>query len=348
MKPPSAPTIPQTGPTEFLAELPADMGNLTLENSKPQQPPSNAPAQNPHYQAYQPSPTGQNNSPGQKYTLPRRAVSTSSLPLADPWRVADPVSELPTREFYIIADLLFDAIDRKFEPQNTGLLEASKILQSWRLQGLPEGVAEIFEYNSYTAFTRTWTKKSIPHVLVPTTPTLMPSWNFQAQTQADEMRIPLEPPADNTPYPTYFPALNRAGWYKFLFLDLVAQPESLEKLLSTLCGDTYKPGVLNQPDLAKRDRAPVPALTARAKLIQDHANRVAEEIAAEIQNQKTQVQGGNLPSPQGVVAAGSPAPQQQQQPNQTEAQLAAQMAAQLKMQQQMMQNMYQPNYGGFV
>lgn len=55
----------------------------------------------------------------------------SNVPYADPWRFADPLTELPTREFYVLADLLYDALDRKFEPQNTGLLEASKILKSW-------------------------------------------------------------------------------------------------------------------------------------------------------------------------------------------------------------------------
>lgn len=58
-------------------------------------------------------------------------MSISHAPYADPWRFADPLTELPTREFYVIADLLFDALDRKFEPQSTGLLEASKILRSW-------------------------------------------------------------------------------------------------------------------------------------------------------------------------------------------------------------------------
>jgi hypothetical protein len=70
-------------------------------------------------------------SPTNRFSVPRRALSASSLPLADPWRFADPMTEQPTREFYILADLLFDALDRKIEPQNTGLLEAPKILRSW-------------------------------------------------------------------------------------------------------------------------------------------------------------------------------------------------------------------------
>ncbi len=111
----------QAAPTEFIAELPADMGNLTLADSKPQGAPQ--------YQAYHP-PGGQTGSPTPGFTIPRRTVSTTSIPLADPWRFADPGIENPTREFYILADLLFDALDRKFEPKNTGLLEAPKALES--------------------------------------------------------------------------------------------------------------------------------------------------------------------------------------------------------------------------
>jgi hypothetical protein len=64
-----------------------------------------------------------------------------SMPLADPWSIAEASTELPTREFYIIADLLFDALDKRFEPKNTGLLEAPKILESWRVQELAEEAA---------------------------------------------------------------------------------------------------------------------------------------------------------------------------------------------------------------
>lgn len=64
-----------------------------------------------------------------------------SMPLADPWSIADAHTELPTREFYMIADLLFDALDKRFEPKNTGLLEATKVLESWRAQDMAEEAA---------------------------------------------------------------------------------------------------------------------------------------------------------------------------------------------------------------
>lgn len=120
--------VPPSAPNEFIAELPADMGNLSLGEAKQQG--TNPSAQPGQYQAYQP-PGGQSSSPSNRFSVPRRAVSTSSLPLADPWRFADPVTEQPTREFYILADLLFDSLDRNFEPKNSGLLEGPKILGSW-------------------------------------------------------------------------------------------------------------------------------------------------------------------------------------------------------------------------
>lgn len=125
-------SITQSGsPKEFIAELPADLGGLSITEAKPL---GNAPislsGQTSPYQAYQAS-TAPSGSPSPGLTIARRAVSVSNMPYADPWRFANPLTELPTREFYVLADLLFDALDRKFEPQNTGMLEASKILKSW-------------------------------------------------------------------------------------------------------------------------------------------------------------------------------------------------------------------------
>ncbi|KAJ4331823.1 hypothetical protein N0V87_008869 [Didymella glomerata] len=118
-------------PAEFIAELPADLVSLSIAETRPaDHPAAPTPGHHSPYQAYQasPAPPGPS-SPG--FTVARRAVSVSSAPYADPWRFADPLTELPTREFYVIADLLFEALDRKFEPQNTGMLEASKVMKSW-------------------------------------------------------------------------------------------------------------------------------------------------------------------------------------------------------------------------
>lgn len=121
-------SVPQkAAPTEFVAELPGDFENLKLADAPQEQ---TSPAQTSQYQPYHP-PSAQPGSPTNRFSVSRRAVSTSSLPLADPWRFADPITEQPTREFYIIADLLYEALDRKIEPQHTGLLEAPKILKSW-------------------------------------------------------------------------------------------------------------------------------------------------------------------------------------------------------------------------
>jgi hypothetical protein len=127
---PSTPALQHTAhvPTELIAELPAELGNLSLRESKPHEPDQSATSS--QYQGFLPS-ESHKASPTPGFTIPRRSLSASTFPLADPWRFADPVTEVPTREFYILADLLFDALDRRFEPKNTGLLEAPKIIGSW-------------------------------------------------------------------------------------------------------------------------------------------------------------------------------------------------------------------------
>ncbi|KAF1948686.1 hypothetical protein CC80DRAFT_299208 [Byssothecium circinans] len=283
-------------PTEFIAELPADLGNLSMENSNAQTP-SSAPASSP-YQAYRPSGT-KSQSPGPGFTVPRRAVSMSSLPLADPWRFADPATELPTREFYILADLLYESIDRKFEPNNTGLLEASKILESWKAVGFAEDAAQLFAYNNYGAFAKLWSLEEIPHLMVPCQAALTPMWNFQPQSHSEAIKIPMGAVLANPISATYMPALNRAGWYKYFFLEMMHEPEGLEKMLTTLCSDTYKPGVLNQPDTQKRDRTVLPGVAAQAATIRNACvSSVSQETAALMQSARGAVQPQQPPPPQ--------------------------------------------------
>ena len=120
--------------------------------------------------------------------------------------------------------------------------------------------------------------------MVPCQPNLTPSWNFQPQSQSPDMNIPLEPMPADSRYPEYMPALNRAGWYKYLFIEWICEPEALEKLMPVFCANTYKPDVLNQPDLQKRDRTVLPELTARANAIRTGAiPRVCQETAAAMQ-----------------------------------------------------------------
>ncbi|KAF2024790.1 hypothetical protein EK21DRAFT_77924 [Setomelanomma holmii] len=267
------PSAPSSSPPEFIAELPADVGNLNLGDAKQQG--ADATAQTLQYQAYQPQ-SGQSGSPANRFSVPGRAVSTSSLPLADPWRFADPVTEQPTREFYILADLLFDALDRKFEPKNSSLLEGPKILGSWI--ELTEDARQLFSYNGYAALARMWSLEGIPHIMVPVQPALAPIWNFSQHTHAQDLKVISVPPMPTSTYATYMPALNRAGWYKFFFLETMHEPNDIGKLLQALCADAYKPGVLNQPDLNKRDRGDILALQTRAADIQTTAiRRVCKE-----------------------------------------------------------------------
>ena len=225
------------------------------------------------------APGQQAGSPSPGFAIPRRSVSASSFPLADPWRFADPVTQVPTREFYILADLLFDALDRRFAPNNTGLLEAPKILASW--VKLSEDARQLFSYDSYSAFAKLWSLEGIPHILVPCLPALAPNWNFNQHSHAQDLRISHDAPTATSTYASYMPALNRAGWYKFYFLEVMHSPEESGHLIPTLCGDTYRPGILNHPDLKKRDPTELVELRAQAAAVQNASiARVCEETKA--------------------------------------------------------------------
>ena len=114
--------------------------------------------------------------------------------------------------------------------------------------------------------------------MVPCQRNLFPNWNFNQHSHAQDIKVILNVPTPMTAYATYMPALNRAGWYKFFFLEMMHAPEDIGDLLAALCADTYKPGVLNHPDLDKRDKTDVPALRARAAEVQTYAiGRVCEE-----------------------------------------------------------------------
>ncbi|XP_014562220.1 hypothetical protein COCVIDRAFT_33103 [Bipolaris victoriae FI3] len=290
--------------TEFTAELPADLGSLRLGD-----PPVDTKAANPSSQYPVHSPSTQAASPSNVSTSPPQKASISSMPLADPWSFVNPVTETPTREFYILADLLFDALDRNFEPRNSGLLEAPKILASWI--DLPEDARKIYSYNGYTALAHQFGLEGIPHVMVPVQPHLAPIWNFDEQVHAEELKI-LEPPSATSSYATYMPALNRAGWYKFFFLEIMQNPDEISTLMPALCADTYKPGVLNHPDLSKRDKSEVQALRSRADEVQTLAiKRVGDEARTAMMLDpnipvSSVVQVRESPATSGTLEPGSP------------------------------------------
>ena len=143
---------------------------------------------------------------------------------------------------------------------------------------------DLFQYDNYSAVGKLWALAGIPHVMVPLQPSLTPSWNFQAQQNSQDLRI-SEPAPSTATYPTYEPAINRAGWYKHLFLEIICESYSFPTLLSTFCADTYRPAALNQPDLQKLDRTDLPALAARAHAVRNAAlPRVCAETAQRLQS----------------------------------------------------------------
>lgn len=186
------------------------------------------------------------------------------------------MTEAPTREFCILADLLFDALDRKFEPNCTGLLEAPKILASW--VRLSDEARHLFSYKSYNALGKLWTLEGVPHIMVPCQFSLMPNWRFDHQAHAQDLKVSAQTPVHTMSQTTYMPALNRAGWYKFFFLETIHAPNDVSELISKYCSDSYKPGVLQHPDFNRRDRSENTSLQARAGEVQTYAiARVCDE-----------------------------------------------------------------------
>jgi hypothetical protein len=139
----------------------------------------------------------------------------------------------------------------------------------------------LFSHNGYTALARMWSLEGIPHIMVPVQLGLCPKWNFSQQAHAQDVKVIVEIPGSASAYATYMPALNRSGWYKFFFLEMMHGPDDIGKLMQALCADMYKPGVLNHPDITKRDRSEMPALQARAAKVQSVAmKRVCDEARA--------------------------------------------------------------------
>jgi hypothetical protein len=137
------------------------------------------------------------------------------------------------------------------------------------------------------------------------------------------MMILPSPAPETQAYPSYMPALNRAGWYKYFFLEMIVEPEGLNKTMAALCSDTYKPNVLNQPDLQKRDRTELTGLVGRASAIRNAAmTRVCQETAKAMQVAR---EAGEKDS-KGLVG--------QEQEQEQEQEIALKMQ-QLKLQQQM-------------
>jgi hypothetical protein len=128
-------------------------------------------------------------------------------------------------------------------------------------------------------------------------------WNFSQHSHTQELKMPTGSVLENPIKPTYMPAINRAGFYKYFFLVMMQEPEGLEKMLAAFCADTYKPGILNQPDVHKRDRTPLPALEAQASAIQNAAiSSVCQEMAALVQGVHAQHNSGVHNSQPSVVA----------------------------------------------
>lgn len=104
--------------------------------------------------------------------------------------------------------------------------------------------------------------------MVPSQTTLAPIWNFSKQAHGQHVRVSE---SSGTSQTSYTPALNRAGWYKFLFVEAMRAGESLGEAVAALCADKYQAGAAGHPDLTKLDKSVEPALRARAGELRGYA-----------------------------------------------------------------------------
>lgn len=131
-------------------------------------------------------------------------------------------------------------------------------------------------------------------MMVPCQASLSPLWDFQQPVHAETVKVPMGRVLEDTTTPTYMPAINRAGYYKYLFLEMMHEPEALEGMLTKFCADTYNPSVLNQPDVQKRDRSVLPGVAAQAATIRSACvSLVSQETAAKMQPQHRGAQSTN-------------------------------------------------------
>lgn len=159
---------------------------------------------------------------------------------------------------------------------------------------------ETFTHDSYSAFAKVWSLAGIPHMMVPCQASLEPNWNFQPSLHAQQLKVDPNIKVLDVTYPTYMPALNRAGWYKHLFLE-VLQAGKMESMLQAFCADTYKPGVLH-PDMNKRDTYDSPLLRGQTTVFRAEAMGRAR---GEVFEQMRTVSQVAAPS-QGALQPGAP------------------------------------------
>lgn len=149
-------------------------------------------------------------------------------------------------------------------------------------------------------------------MILPYQPALVPQWEFQTPQHNHLLLIPSAFPGADSTYPAYMPVINRAGWYKAFFMDSVADPSYLDKMVGSFAWDTYRPGITH-PDLDRRDKShDKTPLTERAMQVRSLWERVCKETAAAMQAEKN-----------AQAAAAAQAADQAQQAAQADAQRAA-------------------------
>ena len=190
------------------------------------------------------------------------------------WRFVQQGTMKPSKEFITLLDLLFDDLDATVEPRNTGRFEASKMVEVFKFEmtGNADGLSkymvfcngsikptnspgrsltevEILAQDSYRAVGIFWSLLYVPHILIPTTPFLVPgSAPFASPNQTQPQNQPEQDASSallsifqankqlNHSLPTsYTPALDRAAFHAFFFIFAHSQMKSFLSLVRQRC-----------------------------------------------------------------------------------------------------------------
>ncbi|KAH8724302.1 hypothetical protein GQ44DRAFT_773232 [Phaeosphaeriaceae sp. PMI808] len=151
-----------------------------------------------------------------------------------PWSILIPGTEQASPQFIAYLSFLFDAIDQRFEPRNTGLLEAFKIVEFWKLES-PEQDHSMFIPDNYRLMGLLWGFCGAEHVMLPCDSKCRPA-------TASSMVAPINPGMEiifqgrnnSAGGLQFLPAMTRRGFVYWYFTDLCQNPSDVKKYMKAL------------------------------------------------------------------------------------------------------------------
>jgi hypothetical protein len=174
-------------------------------------------------------------------------------------------------------------------------------------------LTELFAHNNWQALSKIWSLEGIPHILMPTSPNLIPSYACFTFPSAPSgvfhdafPQFPETLPDENTPLPTYAPCLPYSSYVAFFFLELYDDPTALPRMVQKFCSSSYNPlpgAQTKHPDLANYNPAVPEALMQKYK---DLRNAAVERALVEAGEDMAKVNAEKQAEAHNSAPAGAP------------------------------------------